>query len=315
MKHLIPNCLIMSYPQSIVERLQQFLKMQFYTAHKENAVLGLSGGIDSALVATLCAKTFGPEHVFPVLMPYANSSPQSIKDALTMIDFLKIPKENIRYVDITDSVNSYFYPTWKSNAAFVDSSFVTQRENQLSLSSLAGIKNQGLPAEKSETERKLRMGNWMARTRMMILYDVSFSVNGLVIGTGNKTECLLGYGTIYGDCACAMNPLGDLFKSEVYQLAKFLNIPQEIIDKTPSADLWVGQSDEDELGLSYNKMDTILHHLFGLNNPNLYAPEISNAKIASVAAIAGVSETIVEKLYRRWQTNQFKSKMPPVALL
>ena len=108
---------------------------------------------------------------------------------------------------------------------------------------------------------KARKGNIMARLRMIVLYDQSAAFNGLVVGTGNKTEILLGYTTLYGDSACALNPLGDLYKTQVRQLGASLGVPQAIIDKPPTADLWAGQTDEGELGFTYAEVDQLLYLL------------------------------------------------------
>lgn len=147
----------------------------------------------------------------------------------------------------------------------------------------------------------VRKGNIMARTRMIVAYDQSEEFHGLVVGTGNKTEILLGYTTLYGDSACALNPIGDLFKTQVRQLANELNIPREIIDKPPSADLWQGQTDEDELGFTYEKADQLLYLL------------IDQRYQISECIQEGFEEEFVKKVANRVKSFQFKRSLPPIA--
>src|SRR3990172_7230359 len=150
---------------------------------------------------------------------------------------------------------------------------------------------------------EIRRGNIMARVRMIVAYDQSEAFKGLVIGTGNKTEILLGYTTLYGDSACALNPIGDLFKTQLRQLARTLNIPEPIITKPPSADLWVGQTDEGELGFSYEKVDKLLYLLVDQR----YRPE--------ECIEMGFSDKFVRQVYERIRRNQFKRVLPPLAKL
>jgi NAD+ synthase len=148
---------------------------------------------------------------------------------------------------------------------------------------------------------KVRKGNIMARARMIILYDQSEAFNGLVVGTGNKTEILLGYSTLWGDSASALNPIGDLYKTQVRQLSRALNIPSVIVDKPPSADLWAGQTDEDELGFIYEDVDKLLYLLIDQR----YSP--------GECVEAGFAEIFVEKVVRRIRNTQFKRMLPPIA--
>ncbi len=188
----------------------EFIRGQLRQAGFERLVLGLSGGIDSALVAYLAAEAIGAERLLCVLMPYRASSPASRADAEAVVTALGCASE---LVEITPMVDGFFGPD--SDAA------------------------------------PLRQGNFMARMRMAVLYDRSVTFGGLVIGTGNKTESLIGYTTLFGDSACAFNPIGDLYKSQVRQLSAAIGVPDAIIRKAPSADLWPGQTDETEAGFSY----------------------------------------------------------------
>lgn len=150
---------------------------------------------------------------------------------------------------------------------------------------------------------RVRQGNIMARSRMIVLYDQCAAFKGLAVGTGNKTEILLGYTTLYGDSACAINPLGDLYKTQVRQLAKAIGVPQVILDKPPTADLWLGQTDEGELGFTYAEVDQLLYLLVDQR----YRPED--------CVEAGFDESFVRAVIDRVRRNQFKRVMPPIAKL
>ncbi|MFZ0544580.1 MAG: NAD+ synthase [Candidatus Promineifilaceae bacterium] len=200
--------------------LTRFIHNELTKARFQRAVLGLSGGIDSALSCYLAAKALGPENVLAVRMPYKASSHESLDHAQLVIEDLGVQSET---VDITPMVEPLFAASPEINAT--------------------------------------RKGNIMARMRMTILFDRSAAWRALVVGTSNKSEMLLGYGTIYGDLASAVNPLGDLYKTQVRQLSRFLGVPQPIIDKPPSADLIPGQTDESDLGFTYAEVDRLLYML------------------------------------------------------
>jgi NAD+ synthase len=181
------------------------------------AVVGLSGGVDSAVTAFLCARALGAENVHALRLPYRTSNPTSLSDAALVVDALHIPCETI---DISAAVDGYLRYEPQADAR--------------------------------------RRGNVMARTRMVVLFDQSAKLDALPIGTGNKTERLLGYFTWHADDTPPLNPLGDLFKSQVWSLARYLGVPQALIDKAPSADLVADQTDEADLGISYASADAIL---------------------------------------------------------
>lgn len=200
--------------------LTRFIHNELTKAGFQKAVLGLSGGIDSALSCYLAAVALGPQNVLAIRMPYTASSPESLEHAQLVIDDLGVQSET---VNITPMVEPLFEASPDINAA--------------------------------------RKGNIMARMRMTILFDRSAAWQALVIGTSNKSEMLLGYGTIYGDLASAVNPLGDLYKTQVRQLARAIGVPQPIIEKPPSADLIPGQTDESDLGFTYAEVDRLLYML------------------------------------------------------
>ena len=249
-------------PASVKKLLVDFLHDEVTNAGFDRVVIGLSGGVDSSLVAVLLAQAFAPEKILGLTMPYKASNPSSRSDAETLADSLRIRTENI---DITPMVDAY----------------------QLDEGS----------------DRKLRRGNIMARQRMIVLYDISSRERALVIGTSNKTEILLGYGTLFGDTACALNPIGDLYKTQVWQLAEELGVPKAIIDKKPSADLWEGQTDEGELGFSYRQVDKLLYLMI----------DERRGDVELIAA--GFEKHFIEKVKRLIQRNHFKRRPPLIAKL
>lgn len=242
--------------------LTGFIHSEITRAGFSKAVIGLSGGVDSALSCYLAAEALGPNNVLAVRMPYATSSEDSLSHAQLIIDMLGVESKTI---PITDMVEPFF--------------------------------------EQFPDMGKLRRGNVMARTRMVILYDQSAELEGLVVGTSNKTEILLGYSTQFGDSASAINPIGDLYKTQVRQLARDINIPTEIVDKTPSADLWEGQTDEEELGFTYDKVDKLLYMLVDQR----YSPD--------ECVNAGFETEFVERVMNLIQRSQYKRVMPPIAKL
>src|SRR3972149_10471190 len=200
--------------------LTGFIRSEIRRVAFKRAVIGLSGGIDSALSCALAPRALGPESVFAIRLPYRTSLPDSLEHAQLLIDQLGVQSNTI---EITDMVEPYLV-----------------RDPKMS---------------------KQRQGNIMARQRMVVLYDQSEVLKGLVVGTSNKTEILLGYSTLWGDMASAINPIGDLYKTHVRQLSRALNIPEVIINKPPSADLWKDQTDEGELGFTYQEVDKLLYRL------------------------------------------------------
>lgn len=237
-----------------------FVRSEITRTGFKKAVLGLSGGIDSALSCFLAAEALGPKNVLAVRLPYKTSSPDSFNHAQLVIDQLGIQNLTIDISPIADGL----------------------------IDQQPGI-------------NRMRMGNIMSRSRMLCLYDQSAAFNGLVVGTCNKTEILLGYSTLYGDSACAINPIGDLYKAQVRELSRAMNVPDIIIDKPPTADLWDGQTDEDELGFTYEEVDRLLYLLID----ERYKPED--------CIEIGFDADFVMKVVKRVQRNQFKRILPPIA--
>ncbi|MGA8941427.1 MAG: NAD+ synthase [Thermoactinomyces sp.] len=235
------------------------LREEVNKAGFEKVIVGLSGGIDSALSLFLCTEALGPENVVAVCMPYKTSSPSSLEDAQLAID--ETGAEGIT-VDITPQIDAYF---------------------------------EGMP-----DVTPLRKGNKMARERMTILYDLSAQYNALVIGTSNRTELLLGYSTQFGDSASAINPIGDLYKTQVRQLSAYLGVPEPIITKPPSADLWEDQTDENELGFSYFDVDRLLYFMIDRRYTLDQLRELR------------FDDAFIQKVSKRIIQNQYKRTMPVI---
>jgi NAD+ synthase len=240
-----------------IDRLTDFIDSTVRNAGYSRVILGVSGGVDSALSAFLSARALGSDNVLTLRLPYKTSSPESLEHASLVINQLGVPSKTIEITQAVDAILSQ-YP---------DASPV-------------------------------RKGNVMARVRMINIYDQSAEFGGLVVGTGNKTESLLGYSTIHGDGAFDFNPLADLYKKQVRQLAEVLDVPQVIIAKPPSADLWVGQTDEGELGYTYNEMDQLLYLLVEEGLP----PEACLEE--------GFTEDFVKNIINRVKRYRYKSKLP-----
>jgi NAD+ synthase len=247
-------------PDIARKMLTDFIRDEIGKSNMHRAVIGLSGGIDSALSAYLSAEALGPENVMAVRMPYKSSSADSLSDADLVITALGIQSMT---VPITEMADPLF-------ARFPDMS-------------------------------NRRKGNVMARLRMTILYDQSVEFGGLVMGTSNKTELLLGYSTIYGDSGVALQPIGDLYKTQIRQLSAALNVPQSVQTKAPSADLWAGQTDEGELGFSYADVDQVL---FLLVDERYTLDEVVEE---------GYARSFVEDVWRRVKANHYKRTMPNIA--
>lgn len=245
-------------PELATDLLISFLREEVGTAGFSNAVVGLSGGVDSSVSAALCARAFGAKQTLGVMLPYRTSSPESETHARLVADQLGI---ETRKIDITAMADGYL--------------------------------------ERERVTDGLRRGNVMARCRMIVLYDLSVEWRALVIGTSNKSEMLLGYSTQFGDSAHAVNPLGDLYKQQVYQLARHFELPDEVISKPPSADLVAGQTDESELGFTYAKADELLYLM------------VDHRYTEKELIEKGFDPAFVAKIAARIVGNQFK-RLPPV---
>ena len=244
----------------VKDYLVKFLRDEVYKTGLKNAVLGVSGGIDSAVVAVLAKYAFD-ENVLGVMMPSHFSSSKSVDDAKELCD-----KFQIRY-------------------------------------EIEPIENLIKAYKPNQNSTNMRIGNFSARMRMAILFDISAREGALVLGTSNKSELMLGYGTLYGDLASAINPIGDIYKSEIFEFARFLEVPKSIIEKPPSADLWEGQSDEDDLGYTYKEIDQALE--------DIVENRLSDDELLEY----GYEKNLIDMLKKRIYQNQFKRKPPIIAKL
>ncbi|MEA3497746.1 MAG: NAD+ synthase [Campylobacterota bacterium] len=245
--------------QNIKEQLIDFLKDEVSKIGMKKLVVGISGGLDSAIVAVLCKEAF-KDNMHGVFMPSHFSSDESIVDAKELCEKFDISYE---VVEIAPMVKGYF--------------------------------------DNVKDATPLRIGNLSARMRMSVLYDISARDNSLVVGTSNRSEILLGYGTLFGDTACAINPIGQLYKSDAFEFARYIGVTDAIIDKKPSADLWEGQSDEDELGYTYKTMDDVLKLMIDKNK--------TKDELLSI----GIDEELIDMLSYRVKANAFKGKLPTIA--
>ncbi|TMF65979.1 MAG: NAD+ synthase [Chloroflexi bacterium] len=238
-----------------------FIRDETTKAGLKRAVVGVSGGVDSAVTVALAGEALGAENVLGLFTPYRHSSAESRAHAKALATKLGFTLEE---VPITKQIEAYF------------------------------ADNGG------DTAHRVRVGNKMARERKSIEYDRSWP-DGLVIGTSNKTELLLGYGTQFGDMACAINPIGDLYKTQLRELATHLGIPGEIVRKPPTAELWVGQTDEDELGFTYADADLILYHM------------VDRRLRPSELIAAGFDAALVTRIREMVRKSHYKRVMPLIA--
>jgi NAD+ synthase len=257
-------------PAQAVDVIVAFIRSQLEQAGFSRLVLGLSGGVDSATVAYLAAAAIGADNVLAVRMPYRTSSEASEADALRVVEALGCRTER---VDITPMVDPML--------------------------ALISEPDGAVPSD----ELNVRRGNVMARQRMIVLYDRSAAFDALVAGTSNKTEALLGYGTLHGDMAAGLAPIGDLYKTQLRAVATHLGVPGEILDKPPSADLWPGQTDEGELGRSYDALDRVLFAL------------VDRRWTVDRCVRAGLDRDLVKWVASRVARMEFKRQLPPVAKL
>ena len=250
--------------EQAVAVISAFIGSQLEQTGFRRLVVGLSGGVDSATVAYLAARAAGADNVLALLMPYRTSSPESQTDAAAVVEALGCRSER---VDISPMVDPML--------------------------ELIG------PAD--DPALRVRRGNVMARQRMIVLYDRSAGFDALVCGTSNKTEALLGYGTLFGDMAAAIQPIGDLYKSQLRAVATCLGVPPQIVAKPPSADLWPGQTDEGELGASYDDLDRVLFAL------------VDRRWTVDRCVRAGLEPRLVRRVVDAVARMEFKRQLPPVA--
>jgi len=248
----------------LADNLVRFIKNEMNKTGLKKAVLGLSGGLDSAVVAALCVRALGNDNVYGICMPYRTSNPSSLNDALAVVEDLGIKHE---ILEISETVD-----------AFAAKSMLDPENN-----------------------KAIRLGNIMARVRMITLFDFSSANDAIVFGTGNKSEIDLGYFTLFGDGASAINPIGAVYKTDIFKLARHLELPEQVITKAPSADLFEGQTDENEIGYSYIQMDPVI---YGITELGMDPKSIIEK---------GHSEKLVELVEKRVRSMSFKKKLPIIS--
>lgn len=248
--------------ETVEKVLVAFIKDAVYKNGFKNGIVGVSGGIDSAVVLALTQRALGSDHTFGLLMPYKRSSAASLNDGKIVCEQLGVSYET---VEISAMVDAYF--------------------------------------AQCPSEDRMLLGNKCARERMTILFDHSARKQALVVGTSNKSEILIGYSTLFGDSAAAFLPIGDLYKTQVFALARHLGVPQQIVEKKPTADLWENQTDEGEIGFTYKELDEILFQL------------IDRRKKEEEIVSAGYALRDIRRIKKMIVNSQFKRTMPPIAKL
>lgn len=247
--------------QRILQYLVEFIQNQLQQKGFKKVVLGLSGGLDSSLVAYLAVQALGSKHVHCFYLPYKSIAISTRRQVESLVKQFGL---QVKTIDITPQLDMYF--------------------------------------KEQHIADRIRRGNKMARERMSILFDQAKKLKALVIGTSNKTEILLGYGTWFGDTAWSFNPIGDLYKTYVRSVAEYCNIPSDILNQPPSADLWLGQTDEEELGYTYEQIDLFLYYYLDLG--------ATKKELQTL----GFGKKLIEDLMKRIHNNAFKSQLSPIAL-
>ena len=250
------------------ERIIQFIGKSVMDAGAEGVVIGLSGGIDSTLTAYLAVEALGAEGVCGVVMPSKVNKKENMKDAIQVANDIKIEHSVIEIESIVEEIES-------------------------------SMGKGGVKEEIDEIEDRV-IGNLRGRVRAIVLYRMANANNSIVIGTGNRTEALIGYFTKYGDGAVDCHPIGNLYKCQVRQLAEWVGVPNKYITKAPTAGLWEGQTDEKELGMGYDVLDLILYLLI--------EQKMSVGEVQKILEMDGKKVLEVQKMY---ELSEHKRSVPP----
>lgn len=255
--------ILLNQPEREINKITDFISETLKTAHKERVVVAVSGGIDSALSLTLAVKALGPDQVYPVFLPYGE---QKMTDAQQLAEWLAIPAENWREINILSAV--------------------TELQTQLNW-------------QPEQPEAKVRLGNLMARVRMIVLYDLAKQLNALVGGTENLSEHYLGYFTRFGDEASDFEPIRHLLKTQVRQLVEHLGLPEVFLTKAPSAGLWPDQTDEEELGFSYQVADQVIAKMI-----------LGGLSESEFVAQTGLQPLAIQAVLKHIDSVKFKHEVP-----
>ncbi|MGP8321929.1 MAG: NAD(+) synthase [Methanosarcinaceae archaeon] len=276
------------------EIIVDFIRTKIGESGVNGVVIGLSGGIDSALTAYLAVEALGHENVLGIHLPELNVTPaRDVSDATDVAGRLNI---DFKTIDISTILSSFISSIQQSDTDNENENYTYNEDYNINC-------NVNVNASVNVNVTPLISGNLKARIRMSILYYYANLSNRMVIGTGNKTEIMLGYYTKYGDGGVDIEPIGDLYKTEVMELSSIVGVPEGIITKSPSAGLWVGQTDEEELGISYMVLDKLLEMLLIDKNPEY------------IQDILGIAGEQMDTIIRRINTNIHKSQIPPIAVL
>ncbi|MBE0411566.1 MAG: NAD+ synthase [Anaerolineales bacterium] len=256
-----------------IDLLVAFIRETVSSTGLSRVVLNLSGGIDSATSLSLAVKALSPQDVFVLMQPHGDWHQEAVKRSWALLEHLQVPTEHVSEINISPIVEAF-------------------------TSSIASHNLETTPDESDKNLAELRLGNIMARIRMVFLFDRAKTLNALVLGTENKTEHYLGYYTRFGDEASDIEPLRSLYKTEVYPIARHLGVPTDTLEVAPTAGLWPGQTDEGEFGFTYEEADQVLHGLFDLH---LSAEELEDR---------GLSREIVAKITNWVERMEFKHHLP-----
>lgn len=304
-------------PEKMIENCVQFLSKIYKQNNKKNGLIAVSGGIDSAVSLTLLTKALGRERVRALLLPYDT---QDMSDAEKIVEWNKIPAKNVQIINIkpiVDAVMKTLNETGESSnqAKELESAEVGNQNNSVVTQDSKSSAEQSSKQSPNRDLDSYRLGNIMARARMIVLFDQAKKLNALVCGTENKSEKYLGYFTRFGDEASDIEPIQSFYKSQIRVFAEKLQLPEIFLKKSPSAGLWKDQTDEIEIGFSYEVADQVFEELIEQKSGLLYMQLIEGNKISEVTdsihqALPELPKKLIQAVLERVQSQQFKHEVP-----